>query len=376
MRRNVGVVGAGALLLLMALAQGSLGRPGAGVGAMARQESGAEATATRAAEEAELADLRTRVAALSTEVAGLTVEEPAALEGRLGGARAGFDGAFGSPIAFLGDDQVTYELADVGRLTATFDDGRAVRLVLSPDRPANIPTSEPDPADWSIDRAREIAAAFAPLDADLTEPERARPSRGQESTGQSSSLADDGGTPVASACPATSQGEFTVAYTTPTRDTVSVVTLALTGGGTATTPNPPLTRLSGEGGTRARSSLPSGLTNVNGVAVQGVQARLDAEGAEPAATGGRYVAVELVIENRTTADLAYQPEHFVLTDRGGRELDAACGGVAPAIVSGVLAPGESVAGWVSFLVPDEFEPDRFNYLVDGSNGTLIIFTIR
>lgn len=374
MRRTLGVAGAGALVLLMMLASGSPARPG--IGAAAGQTGTAEATATRAAEATEVADLRTRVADLSTQVARLEGVDPDALAGRLGGARSGFDAAYGRPISFVGDDQVSYQVPAVGRVTAIFEDGRAVRVVLSPDRPADKPTSESDAADWSLDRAQEIAAQFAPLDAELSDPERARPVRGQASSGQSPTLADGNGTPTASACPAVGRGSFTVAYTTPTRHSVSVVTLELVDGGGAPEPDEPLTRLAEAGGTRARSSLPSGLTNVNGVAVQGVQARLDAEGEQPPTAGSRYVAVELAIENRTTGDLAYQPDDFVLTDAEGRELGAVCGGVEPAITSGVLAPGESVAGWVSFLVPDDFAADEVTYLVGGSNGTLIIFTIR
>lgn len=374
MVRTLGVAATGAMLLLVLWTSGFTVRPGIGVAS--GQDGAVEATATRVAEEAELTDLRTRVADLSTQVAGLEGVDPDALAGRLGGVRSGFDAAYGPPISFVGDDQVSYLVPEVGRVTAIFEDGRAIRLVLSPDRPADKPTSDPDSADWSLERAQDIAASFAPLDADLSALERTRPVRGRSSSGESPTLAEGAGTPVASDCPAVGGGKFTVAYTTPTRDTVSVVTLDLVDGGGVSEPADPGTRLAGEGGTRARSSLPSGLTNVNGVAVRGVQARLDADGAEPAAAGGSYVAVELEIENRTGGDLAYQPEDFVLTDLRGRELGAVCGGVEPAITSGVLAPGESVAGWISFLVPDDFEADQVNYLVGGSNGTLIIFTIR
>lgn len=378
MRRvMIGAAGAGVLLLLVLLGSGWTVRPGVEAAAVA-QDGGAEATATRAAEEAELADLRTRVAELSTEVAGLGGNDEEALAGRLGGQRAGFDEAYGEPTGFVGEDQVEYAVPDVGRLTATFEDGRAVRLVASPERPADKPTSEPDAADWDLERAQEIVDRFAPLDAELAEPERARPAEGREAAGESPTLAEGAATPEASdGCPAADGGAFTVSYTTPTRQTVSAVTLELIAGGAAPAPDEPLTRLAGDGGgiTRARSSLPSGVTNVNGVAVQGVQARLDAEGTG-AADGSSYVAVELTIENRTEDDLAYEPEHFVLTDEEGRELPAVCGGVEPAITTGVLAPGEAVEGWVSFLVPEGFEPDQINYLVNGSNGTLIIFTIR
>ncbi|MDP9365539.1 MAG: DUF4352 domain-containing protein [Chloroflexota bacterium] len=403
MRRTMlGLGAAGALLILILVATVSGARPGtrassaqdaatptslanvrvvqAGAGTPSPQDPGADATATRAAEEAELADLRTRVAGLSTEVARLggtgAVEDEAALAGRLGGQRGGFDAAYGPAVASSGDDEVAYDVPDVGRATVTFDDGRAVQVVVSPDRPADKPVSEEDPADWSLARAQEIAASFAPEDADLPEPERARPAEGRESSGESRALAD-AATPTADACPVEETGAFTVDYTTPTRNTVSVVTLTLRGGAAAE-PDPPLTRLPGPGGsvTRVRSSLPSGLTNVNGVTLRGIQARLDAEGEEPAGENGRYVAVELEIENGTIRELVYEPEHFVLTDAEGRELLAACGGVERAILAGELAPGESVAGWVSFLVPEDFDPEAFTYLVNGSNGTLIVFTVR
>ncbi|MBA3414488.1 MAG: hypothetical protein H0U10_04590, partial [Chloroflexia bacterium] len=116
-------------------------------------------------DEAQVADLQTRVADLSTRVAELGGGEAEALGGRFGGIRSGFDERYGPPVAYLGGGAVQYDVADIGRLTVTFDDGVAQRAILVSPRPAALPLEEPDSADWTLDRAREIAADILPADA-------------------------------------------------------------------------------------------------------------------------------------------------------------------------------------------------------------------
>ncbi len=372
MRRGMlGVVGVGACLTLVLLLSGLVSSaPGS-----AAQEAESDPTATRAAEEAELADLRTRVAVLATEVAELGGADREALAGRLGGSRTGFDEAYGEPTAFIGADQVAYDVEDAGRLTVTFEDDRAVRLVVAPDRPAEKPSSEPDPADWTLEEAQEIAARFAPADAELAEPTGDGTEEDLATGATSAALVDDVGTPTASGCPRPGAGSFDVAFATPTPETVSVVTLTL-GPEQASVPEPErgATRRPGGGGAFVSSSLP-GQTTVNGLRVQGIQARFDAEGAQPAPEGASYVAVELGIENETGGDLSFEPGHFFLTDERARELTAVCGGVEPALAAGELAADEAVEGWVSFLVPEDFEPERFVYLVNGDSSVQVVFTL-
>ncbi|HEX5498760.1 MAG TPA: hypothetical protein VFX03_06015, partial [Thermomicrobiales bacterium] len=112
-----------------------------------------------------LSDLQTQVAALSTQVAELGGADPEAIAGRLGGHRAGFDALYGAPVAYPAPNQVEYRVPDVGRLLATFDNDRAVALVALPNRQADRPLDQPDPADWSLDTARQIIARFSPADA-------------------------------------------------------------------------------------------------------------------------------------------------------------------------------------------------------------------
>ena len=370
-RAIVGLTGCGAVLavvvVLAASASGSA-RPGAAQGDQAA------ATATRAAEEAELAELRTQVAELSTEVAQPGGEEP--LAGRLGGPGASFDAAYGAPTAFVGADQVGYDVEGVGRLTVTFVDDRAHRLVVSPARPPAKPSTEPDPADWTLAEALDVARRFAPADAELGDDLLDRAAGDAPATATSGALAGEGAADGAGAClPA--PVSFTVDVTTPTPETVSAVTLnaAVEGQVEAeATPAVETVEVPEEGGTVARSSLP-GVVTVNGIRIEAIQVDVDAAGTEPAA-GGREVAIELELENRSDAAYRFEPTDFLLVDEGTQGLTAGCGHVEPAIAAGELPPGESVTGWVTFQLPADFEPERFVHLIGGSTSTRIEFFLE
>ena len=369
-RGKLGLVGLGVLLTLVLLAVApSSARPNSA------QDGEVDPTATRQAEEAELADLRTRVAGLATEVARLGGGEQEALTGRLGGSRTGFDDAYGPPAAFIGADQVAYDVPEVGRLTVTFEEDRAVRLVISPPRPADKPNSEADAADWSIAEAGDVATRFAPADAELGDLTRDRAADGLVTTGTSTALTTGTGTPTASGCVPTGGGSFTVSFTRPTRETVSAVTLELApDAAIPPTPAPPSERRGGGANVFAASSLP-GETTVNQVRVRGIQARFDAEAMEAPVEDGSSVAVELEIENQTEGSLEYAPGHFLLVDEDGRELSAVCGGVEPELSAGEIGPGESAEGWVSFLLPEGFEPARFEYRINGAPGIRVVFLL-
>ena len=123
MRRGViGSSALGALLVGMIVVYAASGA--ALPGAAQDEADPPAATATRAAEETELADLQTQVAELSTEVARLTGP---AKRCRVASAapRGGFGEEYGEPVTFVGADQVIYDVPDVGRVTATFADGLA-----------------------------------------------------------------------------------------------------------------------------------------------------------------------------------------------------------------------------------------------------------
>ncbi len=352
--------------LAILLVAGLAARPGGA------QDGDAEATATRAAEEVELADLRTRVAELATEVARLEGDE-AALAGRLGGSRATFDQAYGAPTAYIGTDQVAYDVPDVGRVVVTLADDRAVRVVLSAPRPPEKPASEPDAADWTIDEALRIADRFAPADASI--PETLDAVEGDEPIvieETSALLGDALGGDAGSDCPPADAGAtFTVDLETPTPDTVSTITLDVAAPGVSEIPTPlPALESRPSGGASVAISSVGGTVTVNGIVVRALQTRFDDEDDGPAS-----VAVELAIENSSRSTLGFEPPHFLLQDERGRSLPAVCGGEEPALTSGDLAPGESITGWVNFLVPERFEPDRFVYLVGGSPGVRVGFRI-
>lgn len=368
---HVAGVGAAVVLVAGALVVSAGERTGAA-------QDGAAATATRESEEAELTALRTQVAALSTEVARLGGEDAATVAGRLGGGRAGFEAAYGATTAYIGDDQAVYAVEGTGRVTATFEEGRAVRLVVSPDRPVETPSDEPDAADFDLDEARRVAFDFAPSDADLDEFDL-EAGDGPVATGTSDALAgdaataDDAATEVAGACaPAGTGGAFSVALTMPTEETVSAVILERVAAPTvAPTPAPAADRDTSGGVTSARVSLSGGSTTVNGIRVEGGQSRREGAGE----ADGETLAVELEIANATDGDLLLDPSHFVLIDGGDREVPAGCGGVEPSLIGQEIGSGEAARGWVTFRVPERFLPRQVVYFVNGSGSLQIAFIL-
>lgn len=336
-------------------------------------QDGVEATATRTAEVAELTALRTQVAVLSTEVANRG-GEPDALVARLGGFRAGFDETLGAPTAFIASDQVMYERETGERVTVTFENDRAARVVVTSPRPENTSLTESDSADWSLAEAREIAASYAPADTELTEPVENEDGSGLVASGTSQDLAAPESTPAAAACVTEgAAGQFEVVFTTPTAETVSAITLTTTGeASSAAAPAPRSPDRSTRGGrTVAASSLP-GTTTVNGIQVRGIQARDDPDrGSEPGT-----LAVELAIENQTDGTLRVAPEHLVLVDEDEREISAVCDGEEPSIAGVEIAAGDSAEGWANFVIPEDFAPDQFAYFVNGESSTRVVFILN
>lgn len=363
---------ASVLLVVLVIGVGS-SHPGAA------QDTRVDATATRAAEEAELTELRGQVAALSTEVARLAGPDQTGLAGRLGGDRAGFSDTYGEPVAFFGPDDVLYDVGDVGSLAVSFVDDRAKRLVVSAPRPPAKAMDEADDADWTVDEARRIAAGFAPADADLPDDGTPTDDGNLVISGTSPSLAAGGGELGAGDCPPPGEtGAFTVRFTMPTRDTVSSIVLEAAtttdGFGPATSVPAASGRTTGGGGAVANSSL-GGTVVVNGVRVVASQARIDAESPRPLTEGTQLVSVDLAIENMTNGPLGYQPADFVLVGQDGTELVAVCGGTEPSITAGELVAGETIEGWVSFIIPEGFDPERFVYLVGGTTSVRVGFVI-
>lgn len=369
MRR--GIIGGGGAGVAIALLAGALALPG-GARTGAAQDGTPAATATRAAEEAEVTALRTEVAALATEVARLGGADEEAVAGRLGGSRSGFEEAYGRAMSYIGDDQAVYAVPATGRVTVTFEAGRAVRLVVSPERPADKPTDEPDAADFDLAEAAQVARDFASADAALGELD---PGAGDApaATGTSDALAGERGTPTAGACPTPGQGgTFAVFLTTTTDETVSAVTLerAPDAAPVAPTPAPPSERETSGGVTSARVGLSGGSTSINGIRVAGIQSREEGDSED-----GRRLAVELEVENQTEGELLLDPSYFVLLDGRGRQIPAVCGGIEPSLVGQELAGGEAAQGWVTFLLPERFSPRQVVYFVNGSAGLQIAFIL-
>lgn len=320
--------------------------------------------------ETEAEALRAKVDALSTEVARLAGDEDEALAGRLGGERGGFTVAYGPPIAYVGPDDVVYEFAVgdepaiTGRVTATFDDGRATRLVVVPDRPLDQPLDEPADADWGADEAPPALTAFLPADVDLAADE-IDPLDVDEVTGASDALAAATGGAEVGACPPAGGTGFVAAFTRPTEETISAITLAASSGGGGLAAGELVGADQGrtrDGASAVANSSLGGVVTVNGIRVQAFNARPDAEVEGAAPSEGSLYAVEVEIANDGRRPLPYQPSDFVLVDGDGNELSASCGGVEPGITSGEIAAGEAVSGWVTFVVPDGFAPERFVFL--------------
>jgi hypothetical protein len=354
----VGAIAAAALLSRTANAPG-----------LAAQGATPAATPTAAGVEAELADLRARVAALATQVAELGGADREAVRGRLGGSRAGFDDLYGRPAAYLAPDEVGYDVPAVGRVTVRFAGDRATRIVAAAPRADDARLDKPDPADWPEERALEVASQFAPADAVTGEPVAGE--LAFVVSGASEALAGAMTAPDAAGCPVGGAQPFTATFTQAGPDLVSaiVVETAAPGAGTRL-PAEPVPAEEGQlaraGSRAAATSSLGGTVSVNGVRVIAAAARADAPGPRPAAEGFAFFTVDLRLANETEQPLSYEPSDFILIDRRGRELTAICGGIEPSIARGEARPGEEIAGVVSFEAPERFRAERFVVLVDGA----------
>lgn len=353
------------------------GRPDAGARSVASEAGTPVATPTTDQAAAELADLRNRVAALSTRVAELGGADAEAVAGRLGGSRAGFDAVFGRPSAYLAANHVAYDIPGIGRVSVEFTADRATTISLTPPRPADLPLDQRDASDWTDETALTQAARFYPADA-TTENATGGDSTSFTQTGSSEALtaaitpADEQG------CPASGATPITATFTRSSPETVSAIAIeSAPPGDRSLLPVDPVPAAEGQlsqGGSRAvaNSSL-GGTVNVNGVQVIATTARPNAEGPRPAPSGYELYTVDLQVENQTAEPLAYDLSDFLLVDRRGSEATAICGGIEPAITRGELAAGAGMEGVVTFEVPAKFRAERFVFLV---NGARVGFLLR
>ncbi len=310
-------------------------------------------------------DLQMQVALLSDMDAPLDANSEEALAGRLGSTRDAFVEAYGDPVLYLGPNLAGLEVEDAGQTIVEFAGDRAVQIILLPARPGDTPSTEPEPADWSLETASRLAERFLPKDAMLDEAQSTFVDHGLVVAGCSTSLQQ-----------AVADGErgsgpmFFVHYTMPTDETVSAVTITIDdapGSGASVSSDPPTATATATARTDdADSSTSRASSQQNGVRLTFLDSDLNAQGTEDPGSGKRYVAVEVILENRSNETLRYVPEDFHVTDSGGRAYPAVSGGVDPAVTQGELAPGDAIRGWISFEVPEDAELDRFVYTRPGS----------
>ncbi|MDQ3692289.1 MAG: DUF4352 domain-containing protein [Chloroflexota bacterium] len=338
--------------------------------------------------------LQTQIAVLEAELALVGGVELELIRGRLGGSRASFDAAYGAPVGYVdaeanvspdppleGDSaQLIYDAADIGEVTATFTNGRATHLTVTPPRSAAQLLPGLGETAWTLEEANAIGSRFSPADASAGTliSEQTAPAAGVELTVQASSaalaalfprqVADGSCGPVAEV------GTFTATLLFSSAEEISAVTYAT--GGTAagsavgslapTTPSEPGRGRADRGGNANVTSSLGGRVTANGVQVEAFQIRPDADGVAAPAADQVLTAIDVAITNNTNHNVTYDLPDFVLVDSEGREVAAICGGLDPAITLGELAPGESIAGWVTFQAPADFVPVRFVFLVDNA----------
>jgi hypothetical protein len=78
----------------------------------------------------------------------------------------------------------------------------------------------------------------------------------------------------------------------------------------------------------------------------------DWPGETPAGPGQRYLAVEVQVRTLPGASARFDQLYYTVENGAGVLRNAPQVGRQPALAYGVLGPGQSVIGWVSFLVPD------------------------
>ena len=98
-------------------------------------------------------------------------------------------------------------------------------------------------------------------------------------------------------------------------------------------------------------------------------------GLVPAGPGERYLAVEVQVRALPGHTARFDQLYYTVGNAAGVLRNAPQVGRQPALAYGILAPGQSVTGWVSFLVPDP-GPFVLNYHYPrGSNGETVNVTV-
>jgi len=243
---------------------------------------------------------------------------------------------------------------DVGRVTVTFTDGRAARIVAVAPRDAARALGEPDPADWTPARAAEILARFAPADADAAALQPADVTAAQQLAGSSRALQSARAAAGPASCGPAGPRGFTASYTAGSLDHVAAVELALGPEDAAAAPPTPERAGRASRGARAvANSSIGGVVSVNGLRMQAVDVD---ENVLPGA--GASLAVEISVDNQTRRPVKFQPTDFVLVDADGYEIPASCAGPEPILAQAEIGRNESVEGWITFAIPEGFVPQK------------------
>ena len=344
-------------------------------GSMALADAGpATPTPSVTFEEAQMSDLQTRVAELATQVATLGGADSESVLGRLGGSRTGFDAVYGAPVAYLAASQVQYDLQGGGRANVTFTDGVATTITVIPPRPADRPIDQQDPADWTPAAAARIAADFAPSDADLAPLAAAGMSATGTFSSASAALQGAGAPKEPGSCGPVGPRGFTIEWVSPDADHISALTLAAGDRDqAAAAPKAERAGRSTRGASAVANSSLGGVVSVNGLKLQAVDVNEGQMQTASDGTGMRTLSLELSVENQTKRPIRFDPSDFVLVDADGYELIAGCAGPEPSIASAEVGRGESVHGWVTFLVPEGFAAQRVVILTANAR---VGFTLR
>jgi hypothetical protein len=147
--------------------------------------------------------------------------------GRLGGTLASFSDRFGKPVSANEAAGTVFTAPGYGRIFVQIDhvqgttdeNGRARSIVASSPRPPDLPTTEPDGADWTIAAATERARELLPSDSELSVFAETETPGQLGATCQSTVLEELFGV--------LTLGQCRVTLVQPTPETVSFVTLAL-----------------------------------------------------------------------------------------------------------------------------------------------------
>jgi Peptidase A4 family len=124
----------------------------------------------------------------------------------------------------------------------------------------------------------------------------------------------------------------------------------------------------------ASSSPPANLIKVGQpVEVAGVETHTvlrveDWSGPTPPGTGERYLAVEIQVATMPGKTVHFDQLYYTVQNAAGILRNAPQIGRQPALAYGILGPGESVIGWISFLVPDPGPFVLEYHFPLGSNG--------